>query len=76
MSINFVSEIPSAYPRRLDAVYYDVDLPWISARLLFFANLRLILALDADESMKQTFIPTFAIDAIRRKYYGYNKVVI
>jgi len=35
---------------------------------LFFANLKLILALDADESMKQTFIPTFANDAIKRKY--------
>jgi hypothetical protein len=48
----------------------------MSAKLLFFANLRLILARDADESMKQTLIPTFARDAMRRKYYGYNRVVI
>lgn len=48
----------------------------MSARLLFLANLRLILARDADESMKQTFIPTFARDAIKRKYYGYKRVVI
>jgi hypothetical protein len=48
----------------------------MSARLLFLANLRLILAREADESMKQTFIPTFASDAIKRKYYGYKRVVI
>jgi hypothetical protein len=48
----------------------------MSAKLLFLANLRLILAREADESMKQTLIPTFASDAIKRKYYGYKRVVI
>ena len=44
--------------------------------LLDFANLTFILALEADESMKQTFFPTFAIDAISKKCYGKAKVVI
>jgi hypothetical protein len=43
---------------------------------LFFANLRFILALEAEDNMKQTFIPTFDKDAIIRKYYGNKRVVI
>ncbi|MFN9940907.1 MAG: hypothetical protein ACK56I_15660, partial [bacterium] len=35
-----------------------------------------MLARDAAESMKQMLIPIFASDAIRRKYYGYIRVVI
>jgi hypothetical protein len=48
----------------------------MSAMLLFLANLRLILARDAELSMKQTFLPTLARLAIARKYYGYARAVI
>jgi tagatose-1,6-bisphosphate aldolase len=48
----------------------------MSARLFYFANLWLILALDADESMKQMFLPQLAIEAISKKYFGNAKVVI
>jgi len=48
----------------------------MSAILLFLANLRLIEALDADESMKHIFLPMLAKDAINKKYFGKAKVVI
>jgi len=44
--------------------------------LLFFANLKFILALDADDSMKQIFLPTFAKEAISRKCFGNANVII
>lgn len=48
----------------------------MSAKLLFLANYKFILALDADDNMKQTFLPTLASDAMSRKYLGYINVVI
>ena len=44
--------------------------------LLFFANLRLIEALEADESIKHIFLPMFAVAAIIKKYLGNANVVI
>jgi len=44
--------------------------------LLFFANLRLIEALEADESIKHIFLPIFAAAAIIKKYFGKANVVI
>lgn len=40
----------------------------MSPMLFLFANLMLILALEADDSKKQTFLPTLAIDASIRKW--------
>ena len=42
----------------------------MSAMLFALANLRLMLALLAEDSIKQMFLPTFARDAIARKYWG------
>ena len=67
---------PAPTPISDDAVNYDTALPWISATLFAFANLTLILALDADDSIKHTFLPTLAIEAIRRKCYGAARVMI
>lgn len=75
-SITLVNPKPIATPTRVDAVNYETDLPWMSAILLAFANLRLILALEAEESIKQMFLATFAREAINKKYCGKAKVVI
>jgi hypothetical protein len=48
----------------------------MSAILLFLANLRLIEALEAEESMKHIFFPILAVAAMSKKYYGNAKVVI
>lgn len=48
----------------------------MSAMLLFFANLKLIEALEADESIKHIFLPILANEAIIKKYLGNAKVVI
>lgn len=48
----------------------------MSAMLLFFANLRFIEALEADESIKHIFLPIFAVAAINKKYFGNARVVI
>jgi hypothetical protein len=69
-SIIFVRPRPIPTPKSVDAVNYETAFPWMSARLLFLANLRLMLALDAEDSMKQMFLPQFAIDAIIKKYCG------
>jgi hypothetical protein len=42
-------------------------LPCISARLFYFENLKFILALEAEESIKHIFLPTFDNDAIAKK---------
>jgi len=44
--------------------------------LLFFANLRLMLALDAELSIKHMFLPTFARLAINKKFFGKTRAVI
>ena len=59
---------PAPTPAKVDAVNYETDFPCISARLFYFAKLRLMLALDAEESKKHTFLAAFAIDAIAKKY--------
>ena len=76
MSIIFVKPRPMPTPTKVLAVNYDTDFPWISAILLDFANLRFIEALDADESIKHIFLPTFANDAIKRKWAGNANAVI
>jgi hypothetical protein len=48
----------------------------MSAMLLFFANLKLIDALDADESIQHIFLQTLAEEAMIKKYYGKAKVEI
>lgn len=40
----------------------------MSAMLLFLANLLLIDILEADDSIQQMFLPTFAKPAINKKY--------
>lgn len=57
-------------------VPYEAAFPYISAMLLFFANLKLIDALEADESIQQMFLQTLAEEAIIKKYYGNAKVDI
>lgn len=57
-------------------MYYDIAFPVISPILFLLANRILIEALDADDSSIQTFLPTFAIDASKRKCYGYYNVII
>ena len=59
--------IPKPVPKSVDAVNCDTVLPWISPILLFLANYKLILALDAEARSQQTFLPTFAADAINKK---------
>lgn len=44
--------------------------------MLFLANLRLIEALEAEESIKHIFLPILAKDAIIKKYFGNANVVI
>ena len=44
--------------------------------LLFLANLRLIEALEAEESIKHIFLPMLAVAAMIKKYYGNANVVI
>jgi hypothetical protein len=75
MSITLVIPKPIATPTRVDAVNWDTALPWMSARLFYFANLRLILALEAELSMKQMFFPTLAKEAIIKKCCGYASAV-
>lgn len=58
---------PRPTPIRVEAVNYDTLFPEMSPILFLFANLTLMLARDADESKKQTFFPTFAIEASKRK---------
>ena len=42
--------------------------------LLFLAKRALMLAREADESRKQMFLPTFAMEARSRKWWGNFKV--
>jgi hypothetical protein len=65
---------PRPTPIKVDAVNYDTLFPDMSPMLFLFANLTLILARDAEESKKHTFLPTLAIDANSRKWWGYFKV--
>lgn len=66
-SIILDSAIPKPVPNKVDAVNCETVLPWISPILLFLANYKLILALEADARSQQTFLPIFATDAISRK---------
>jgi hypothetical protein len=59
---------PRPTPIKVDAVNYDTLFPDMSPILFLFANLTLILARDAEESKKHTFLPTLAIEANRRKW--------
>ena len=63
----FVKAIPSPIPINEDVVNYEVALPDMSPMLFLFANLILMLPLEADASKKQIFLPTFAIEASNRK---------
>lgn len=63
-----VRAMPIPVPNKVEAVYCDTDLPWMSAKLLFLANWRFILALEADDSIKHTFLPMLAKEAIIKKY--------
>ena len=51
-------------------MYWETDFPWMSAMLFYLANRRWMADLEAEESMKLTFLPMFAKDAISRKNYG------
>ena len=68
ISITLESPKPSPTPTKVDAVNWDTLFPDMSPILFLFANLTLILARDADESKKQTFLPTLATEASRRKW--------
>ena len=68
ISISFVRHNPPETPISVDAVNYDTAFPYMSAILFFLANRKLILALEADDSIKQIFFPTFAREAIAKKY--------
>ena len=59
---------PKPDPTRVEAVNYDTAFPCISARLLFLAKVRFMLALEADESNQQIFLPTFESEAMAKKY--------
>jgi hypothetical protein len=59
---------PRPTPIKVDAVNYETLLPEMSPTLFLFANLTFILARDAEESKKHTFLPTFAIEANIRKW--------
>jgi len=76
ISIALVMYNPKEIPTMELTVPCEAALPWMSAMLLFFANLKLIEALDADESIQQIFLPTLAKEAINKKYYGKTKVEI
>lgn len=57
-------------------MYYDTDLPCISAILLCLANRRWIADLDAEESIKLMFLPILAKEAISKKNCGNAKADI
>lgn len=68
MSMILDNPSPRPTPIKVDAVNYDTLFPDMSPMLFLFANLTLILARDAEESKKHTFLPTLAIDANSRKW--------
>jgi hypothetical protein len=68
MSIIFESPSPTPTPTRVDAVNYETLFPDMSPILFLLANLTLMLARDADDSKKQTFLPTLPTDANNRKW--------
>lgn len=68
--------IPIPVPNRVEAVNWETVLPQISPILLFLANWRLILALEAEANSQQTFLPTLASEAIKRKQCGNFKARI
>lgn len=76
ISIAFVIAKPNPIPKIEAAVNCETAFPYMSAILLFLANLRLIEALEAEESMKHIFFPILAVAAMSKKYYGNAKVVI
>ena len=76
ISITFVNPRPIQTPVNIEAVNWDTLFPWMSAMFYVFANLTLMLALVAEPSMKVTFFPILAMEAIRRKYYGQARAVI
>jgi hypothetical protein len=67
---------PIPTPPRVEAVNYETLFPEISPTLFLFANLTLMLALEAAESKKHIFFPTFAIDASAKKWLGNLRVRI
>jgi hypothetical protein len=72
----FVSAIPSPIPASEDVVNYEVAFPEISPMLFLFANLMFMLPLEAEASKKHIFLPTLAIEASSKKWFGYYKVII
>jgi hypothetical protein len=68
MSIIFDKPRPSPTPNRVEAVNYETLLPEISPILFLFANYTFILALEADDNKKHTFLPILPIDASNKKY--------
>lgn len=68
MSMILDNPSPSPTPIKVDAVNYDTLFPEMSPMLFLFANLALILARDAEESKKHTFLPTLATEASSRKW--------
>ena len=72
----FVRAIPKPIPASDEVVNYEVALPEISPMLLRLANLIFMLPREADASRKQMFLPTLAIDAKSRKWFGNCKVII
>jgi hypothetical protein len=72
----FDSIKPSPTPIKVDAVNYETLFPEMSPMLFLLANYTLILARDAEDNRKHTFLPTFPIEANIRKCCGYFSVRI
>jgi hypothetical protein len=67
ISITFDNISPKPTPINDEAVNYETLFPDISPILFLFANLMLILALEAEDNRKHTFFPTLAIEASIKK---------
>ena len=76
ISITLLSPRPKPTPIKVEAVNYETLLPEMSPILFLFENYTLILALEADERRKHTFLPILPIDASKRKCCGYFNVRI
>lgn len=68
ISISLDKIKPTPTPNKVEAVNYETLLPEMSPMLFRFANLTFIDALEAADSRKQMFLPTFANDARSKKY--------
>ena len=67
---------PMAVPRVDDKIDCEPALAVISAKFSLMAKERCIAALDAEAAKNEIFLPTFATEAMGRKYAGTNGVDI